>query len=123
MLATMVATVFMVIAVYPDNLLLQFNQSKMSSLKAGEWSHSIGDCDYSCRVKGSRIVDVKLGENLYQGNTCDLRFIMELWEESPAHKAILDNDYHEALITIERSGDECFAVMNTLTDTHFTSLL
>ena len=70
-----------------------------------DWSHE-GLFEHSDKT-GFNIV----GENLYRGNTCDLRYVIKLWDESGSHKAILDKDYSEAVLLIKQGNGKCYGVL------------
>lgn len=66
--------------------------------------HTVDDCDFSCRVQGYGLMSEfdKVSENLYHGKSSDIRYAIKLWEESPSHKAVLDDKYEYAIIIVEK---------------------
>ena len=79
------------------------------------WSHIDSDGSHT-RLEEMRVesgVDTA-GENLYRGPTCDIRYIVQLWDNSPSHKEVLDTNYDYAIIEISRGENYCYSVMNIL---------
>lgn len=88
--------------------------SKAEDLQTtGFWSHTNSDgTTFSSRVN-DRLTNY-YGENLYHG-ICDLRVAFQLWEKSPTHKQILDQNYKYAnLLLVPDNTNEnlCYAVLH-----------
>jgi len=45
------------------------------------------------------------GENLYQGSSGRLEYILKLWKESPKHNEILNEDYKEMVLIVRKTDD------------------
>jgi uncharacterized protein YkwD len=76
----------------------------------GYWSHDNLNCNVQCRMQ--QIGVVQINENLYKGNSCDIRYALSAWEQSTTHKQVLDSSYSQGVVLIQRDGRECYIVMD-----------
>jgi uncharacterized protein YkwD len=96
-------------------VLFFFGSSQMSVLKEGYWSHWESDnCDFNCRIEKYEVLGQVewAGEVLYKGNTCDIRYAIELWEKSESHKRVLDEDYDTGIMLISKENNTCYIVFD-----------
>lgn len=69
-------------------------------IETGRWDHTNGDgTTYKERVQH---LNGTTSENLYRGYTCDIRFAIQMWNESPTHLENMNRDYDAGIITIQR---------------------
>lgn len=103
----------------PIEQLFAVANTKLQNLVANnEWTHSIGDCDFSCRADKLQLdFSKEYSENLYDG-ICDLDTAITLWKESPEHARNLEKSYDYFIIVGERyAEDRCYFVYNILKNT------
>lgn len=95
------------------NDLYTVSRLKINDLvSTGYWSHDNSDgCDLKCRLENMIGDDIEeVGESLYHGE-CDIRTAISLWEQSPAHKELLDEDYRSAILLVTASEDDCYITL------------
>ena len=88
-----------------------FGVNHLETLKMGNWSHEESvDCDFQCRIEKAGLMGdvVWVGENLYKGNDCDIRYAISIWENSPTHKDLLNSKYDVGVILIYEENDICY---------------
>lgn len=91
--------------------LFVFGVNHMQTLRTGNWAHEEGiNCDFRCRMEKAGLANKVnwVGENLYKGNDCDIRYAISLWEASPTHKEILNSKYDVGVILIYKEKDVCY---------------
>lgn len=90
-----------------------FANNKLDDLQqTGHWSHTNSDgCGFQCRTMDYRDKYTWIGENLYKGS-CDIDNAYKLWEESPDHKAILDEVADTEYLEVrEVEEDYCYIIL------------
>lgn len=100
--------------------LLVIAHQKAAQLQATDYlAHSNRDgCTMDCRIKDYKKLGyhlVYVGENLYRGSTCDWNHAMEMWYDSPAHRAILYfYGQYEVRLMVPKAGGGCYGVLEKI---------
>jgi uncharacterized protein YkwD len=101
-----------VVYITPEEKLQKIVDAKLNELMTTNYfEHENTDgCNLDCRTQKEGWKGLWLGENLYYG-TCDLTNAINLWNQSPAHKEILESEFNFGNLVIGQADEKGYCYM------------